>query len=497
MNSTEPTALLRQAVALHQRGQFDAAEDLYRQVLAHNDRQFDALHLLGVLARQRGDAEAARALIERALQIDPSQANAHCNLGAALQDLQLPDQALQQYDIAIVLQPAYALAWNNRGNALRRMQAFEAALASYDKALCCQPEYAEAYFNWATVLHDLGEYDAALDGFMRAVTLRPNYADAWCNHGLALQMLGRYDDALAIYDRSLSMASNHAASWRNRGTLLRKMQRDDDALHSYEQALASDPHDANTHLFYGNLLREHKRNEEAIAAYQRARACGAGTTQINYLLAALGVEAAPQASPPDYVKDLFDNYAERFDAHLRDVLHYRTPELIVAALQKVTTSFGDVVDLGCGTGLCGPLLKPFATSLTGVDLSPRMLDRASDTAIYDRLACADLVEFLHAQDGSFDLAIAADVLVYIGDLAPLLIALQRALRTNGLFAFSVESHTGNGYVLRASQRYAHAEAYLRDVVAANGWTFVSLESQTLRHDDGVPIAGYVVVARRS
>jgi predicted TPR repeat methyltransferase len=497
MSALELAALLQQAVALHQRGQFDAAEACYRQVLARDANQFDALHLSGVLARQRGDAQSARVLIERALQIDPQQAAAHCNLGAALQDLDLPKQALHQYELAIVLNPAYALAWNNHGNALRRARYFDAALISYENALCCQPDYAEAHYNVATALHSLGEYHEAAAGFRHALVLRPNYPDAWCNHGLALQMAGLCEAALVSYDRALSIAPSHATSWRNRGTALRKLQRDDEALYSYEQAIEHDPRDADTYLFYGNLLRELKRDEAAIKAYRQARICGADVDQVDYLLAALGAEAAPQSSPVNYVKDLFDNYAERFDTHLRDVLQYRTPELLLAALQNASTHFGDVVDLGCGTGLCGPLLRPFASSVTGVDLSPRMLEKARDGGAYDDLVCAEAEEFLRTQPARFDLAIAADVLVYIGNLAPLFAALSHALRTDGVFAFSVESHTGEGYVLRASQRYAHAETYLRDVATEHGWAIVGLESHVLRYDDGLPIEGYLIIARRT
>jgi len=494
LDATAVAAMMQQALSLHQRGQLTEAERLYRQVLQSEPQHFDALHLLGVLARQDGHPRLALELIGQALRVDPYQAVAHCNIGAALQDLNQPERALHHYERALALNPNYALALNNRGNTLRKLQRYDEALCSYEEALRCKPDYAEAYYNQATVLHKLARFDEALAGFQQALRYKPDYPDAWCNHGLALQMLQRYDEALASYEQALQRAPQHAVSWCNRGTALRKMQRHEEALRSYDLALQCAPKMADAHLFRGNTLRALSRPDEAIASYRCALEYGADPEQVHYALAALGAEAAPAASPADYVKNLFDRYANHFDHHLQDVLHYRTPELLVAALHKMNISEPcDTIDLGCGTGLCGILLKPFSRCLIGVDLSPNMLEKARQREVYDQLACGDIVEFLQPTIDCYDLAVAADVLVYIGDLAPIFQALQCALRNGGVFAFSVEDHDGDGFVLRASHRFAHSAAYLKSTASDFGFRIEAMDRQVLRYDDGVAINGRLVL----
>lgn len=487
-------ATLQHALSMHQQGQFKQAEILYRQVLQQQPQHFDALHLLGVLARQRGDPGLALELIEQALQVDPNQAVAHCNLGAALQDLNQPDRALRHYERALEIKPDYALALNNRGNALRKLQRYDEALSSYHAALRCKPDYAEAHYNRATVLYKLARYDEALIGFEQALQYKADYPDAWCNLGLALQKLQRHEDALASYERALKLAPQHAASWCGRGTALRKLLRYEEALSSYDTALQFAPELADAHLFRANTLRALKRTEEAIESFRRALQHGADPEQVHYALAALGAEEMPSASPSGYVKNLFDDYADHFDHHLLDVLHYRTPELLIAALRKFGIGAAcDSVDLGCGTGLCGPLLRPFSVSLAGVDLSPRMLEKARERDVYDSLECADIVEFLRRDADRYDLAVAADVLVYVGDLSPVFQALHHALRHGGVFAFSVEEHLGTDYVLRASHRFAHAADYLKRTAEDSGFVIESIERQVLRYDDNVAIHGYLVL----
>lgn len=499
MNPTDAAAIsatLKQALALHQQGRFNDAERLYRRVLQSQPRHFDALHLLGVLARQGGHPQLALEWIEQALQVDPNQAVAHCNIGAVFQDLNRPESALSHYERALEIQPDYVLALNNRGNVLRKLRRPDDALRSYEAALHSKPDYAEAHYNRATVLHKLERFEEALAGFEQALRYKPDYADAWCNHGLALQNLQRYPEALASYERALQLQPKHAASWCSRGTVLRKLQRFDEALRSYDLALQHDPKFADAHLFRANILRALMRIDEAIDSYRQALAHGADPGQVHYVLAALGGEATPPTAPAEYVKKLFDDYADRFDHHLVDVLHYRTPELLLAQIRKFSIGDCDSIDLGCGTGLCGPLLRDFSHSLTGVDLSSRMLDKARQREVYDRLECGDIVEFLQRNTDCYDLAVAADVLVYIGDLAPIFRALRGALRSDGVFAFSVEEHLGEGFVLNASHRFAHAADYLEGVAGDFGFSIASMEKQVLRYDDGVAINGYLVLATR-
>ena len=488
--------LLTDAVGQHQRGQLDAAKALYERVLASDPRQPDALHFLGVIARQQGDASRAVGLITAAIAIRPGRANQHCNLGAALQDLGRADEALANYDEAVTLDPHYALAFCNRGNALRHLGRFEDALASYERALALRPAYPEAWCNRAIVFNDLGRYEEALHSADQAVAASPNYADAWVARANALQGQGRFSEALTSYDRALVLKEDGAIDCA-RGTALQRLQRFDEALLAYQRAIALRPAHPLAHHYRANTLRALGRIAEAIAGYTTALALGGERAQIEFSLAALGAGEAPAASPPAYIKDLFDQYAGHFDEHLVGQLGYNTPALLDAEIARHAMVDAEVLDLGCGTGLCGPYLRRYARRLTGVDLSGRMLDKARERGLYDALVCADIVGYLADAPARIDLIVAADVLVYVGDLSDLLRRAARALRPGGLFCFSVEAGEGDGFTLQPSQRFAHSLNYLERLAHAHGFTLSAHARQPLRSDGEQPVLGHIVTLMRN
>jgi predicted TPR repeat methyltransferase len=506
-SETDPTALLRQAVQLHQHGRFADAQALYRRVLAANPRQFDALHLLGVIERQQGRPARAAELIRGALQVDPAQARAHVNLGAALQDLGDAPGALAAYDTALRLDPRYALAWDNRGNTLRRLGRPDGALDSYERALALGGSNPAAWHHRALALADLGRHEDAVASAERALALRPAFPDALLALGNALQALGRLPEAVCAYERALALDGNGSAEaggaelWCARGAALKKAGRIEEALTSYDRALALRPGYAQAELFRANALRVLGRRDEAVAAYERALALGGDAEEIGFALAALGAGAAPEAAPAGYVKGLFDQYAGHFDRHLVDVLGYRTPALLEALLRPhVAAPLDAALDLGCGTGLCGAFLRPLARRVAGVDLSQRMLDKARATGLYDDLACADIVDYLDRADGAWDLVVAADVLVYFGDLRTVIDRVRRALRPGGLFAFSCEALetagvAAGGFAITASNRYAHARAYVDACAGAAGFDRVDGTHGKLRREHGTDVAGHLVLLR--
>jgi predicted TPR repeat methyltransferase len=491
------TQLLQQAVALHQRGSLAQAEILYGEVLRRDPGNFDALHLLGVIARQAGACDEAIRLIGQAIAIDPDKAIAHCNLGAALQDARRHDEALASFDRALALQPRYPMALVNRGNALRKLGRLADALADYDAALALQPGYVDALCNRGVALHQLGQPEQALDSYGRALSAAPGHSPSYAGAAATLQSLGRHEEAVETYRNAIEADPDNAQAWSAYGTLLLRMGDSQHALDCHNRALALAPGDAQAHLHYANALRALNQHEAAIAAYRDALACGADADAVSYHLAALGVQPAPAAPPAHYVAALFDQYADGFDQHLQQVLHYRVPGLLMAALAgRLHPGLADVIDLGCGTGLCGPLLRPYARALAGVDLSPQMLEQARRRGVYDELVCADMAAALRGR--SADLLVAADVLVYLGDLQPLFSAAGDALRAGAVFAFSVEALQGDGeYALRRSGRYAHTAAYLHTLAQAHCFTVDSLAPHTLRQDAGEDVAGYIAVLSRN
>jgi len=243
--------------------------------------------------------------------------------------------------------------------------------------------------------------------------------------------------------------------------------------------------------------------EAAITAFRRALKLdpedrlGAGLRLAR--LRARKPQTMARAMSPAYVRTLFDQYAGRFDRELVEALHYSGPALIAAALVKTAGErrFKRVLDLGCGTGLMGEAIRGRAEQLIGVDLSENMVGAARRKQIYDRLAVADLAYFLAAEPETFDLILAADVFVYLPDLKPVCAAVAHKLLPDGLFAFTVETHEGDGAILRDTLRFAHSERHLRDAASAAGMRILLLENVATRQEQNRPVEGLLAVLGES
>jgi predicted TPR repeat methyltransferase len=213
-------------------------------------------------------------------------------------------------------------------------------------------------------------------------------------------------------------------------------------------------------------------------------------------LALIGRAPQADAPPSAFVEALFDQYADGFDASLVGRLGYRVPALLSEAIHMPAgRDFRLALDLGCGTGLMGELLRPTVARLEGFDISARMLAKARARRLYDRLEKADLQDFRYA-GGRPDLVTAADVFMYVGALDRVVKTVAGLLAPDGLFAFSVEKLAGEGdFVLQPSRRYAHSQAYVRRVLGDNGLAVQLLEEHVIRQDRGEPIVGLIVVAK--
>jgi predicted TPR repeat methyltransferase len=271
------------------------------------------------------------------------------------------------------------------------------------------------------------------------------------------------------------------------------------AVEAYREHVEGHPEDLEALEKLAAVLGRLGRTEEELSARRElavkvSRRLGVAAEHdeavIEFEMASIGAAEAPGAVPAAYVAATFDQFADRFDHELRDRLSYRGPEQIAERLGRL---FGerrgslDVCDAGCGTGLLGPLLRPFARTLVGVDLSPRMLEKAGSRGVYDELWAAELTAYLESRPGSFDVVTAADVFVYIGDLRPVLAAMGAALRPGGAVFFSVERATEGTYDLQANARYAHSIEHVRAAAAEAGLREVSIEQEVLRKERLSPV----------
>jgi predicted TPR repeat methyltransferase len=270
------------------------------------------------------------------------------------------------------------------------------------------------------------------------------------------------------------------------------------------QAIEMAPGFASAWFTLGDIRAQLGEREVAISAFRRALVSDPGDRHgASLRLMLLGADKL-SAMPPAYVRALFDQYAPRFESALVDDLDYRGPALLFKAVLSARASirkpafFRRAIDLGCGTGLAAAAFAREVDHFTGIDLSPRMIEQARLSGLYAELEVADMLTGLIGKpDASAELILAADAMVYVADLAPVLAQARRVLVAGGLLAFTVETHGGDGVILGEGLRYAHGAACVRALITEVGLTLSRCEDLSARNEDNTPVPGLVVVATRT
>ncbi|EHM01026.1 tetratricopeptide repeat protein [Acetobacteraceae bacterium AT-5844] len=369
----------------------------------------------------------------------------------------------------------------------------------YRQVLALRPGDANALNLLGQLARARGDLAEAIELTGRALAAQPGAPVFLAAHGAVLAEAGRLERAVKVLRAAVAARPNDAVSLRNLGQALTAAGRAGEALGPLRQAVALQPAAGAAHLALAHACREAGRVEEAADHARHAAADPALAGQAQFLLAALGVAPAPDRAPAAYVRELFDQYAARFDEDLTSRLGYRTPQALAELLAGAGIAPDNsrrVLDLGCGTGLSGVALAPFAARLEGLDLSPRMLAAAKARGLYHALHEADLMAFLPAQRGAWDVVAAADVLNYLGDLAPVMPAIAAALAPGGVAAFSVEAGEEAPFALGPGMRYRHQPAHLRGLFAATGLAVLAEQESVLRQEKGQAVPGLLWVLRK-
>jgi predicted TPR repeat methyltransferase len=391
--------------------------------------------------------------------------------------------------------------------------------------------------HYAGVLaHQQGRFDEAVALIERSLAQVSDRADWQSNLGIALQSQGRFEDAIAAYQRAIALDPGHANAHSNLGVLLRATGKPVEAEAAYRAAIRLDPDHIDAYANLGILLNGLKRSQEAVACFckvitlrpkhREARRllalahCTLGEVNeavrifeewvaeqpedpiARHMLAACSGRDVPERASNGFVEGTFDSFAASFESKLAK-LSYRAPALVAAMLEDSGTEANrslDVLDAGCGTGLCGPLLVPYARHLTGVDLSAGMLTQAKEKNCYDVLEKRELTEYLRERPEAFDVIVSADTLVYFGALDQILAAAAGALRPRGLLIFTLEHAANAGtaadYRLELHGRYAHSRGYVERLLAGVG-LIPEITPAELRMEAGTPVAGLVIRASKS
>jgi predicted TPR repeat methyltransferase len=377
----------------------------------------------------------------------------------------------------------------------------ETAIRLFNQAIERGEESTEVYTNLGSALQTCNRIDEAINAFRQAIRINPNYILAHNNLGNALREVGENDEAIASFQHALSLSPTDGLVHFNLGNALYAVGELDEAIASFKNALAIDPDNETILHNLAMSLMESGKTDDAANQFKHILQLDSNNLQAKTLLSALQGEEGATDAHLENVEKYFDDFAENFDEYLVEKLEYKTPEIINQSVRSLINPENkelDVLDLGCGTGLCGPLFRGLARTLIGNDLSEMMLEKAKDRDVYDELVSGDMVSLLNASSDAFDLIIAVDVFVYIVDLAPIFLASAKALRAGGLFAFSLEAdEEGESFVLRPSGRYAHSMSYIRRLMDIADLQELSLESCVLRKDMNLPVNGYICVFGKS
>jgi len=436
------TKKLTRALQLHKKGETRQAAKLYQSVLHSDPGNADALHYLGILAHRSGEYAEASRLISKAIKFQPNYVDAHKNLGNVLVELQQYTEAELCYRKVIELHPEDPTIWSNLCVVLRYQRKLDEAISAGRTAVQMAPEKPVGWYSLGNVYRVQNKFKKAILNYEKAIALNPHFSVAYdslcqCTYRM---------------ERSSLLGGRH---WKK-------------SIRAYERWLAVEPENP-TAVF---MLKALKGDENILRA------------------------------PDEVVRGIFDSAANEFDQHIRG-LEYRVPELIATRLKAhlgPPNAQLNILDGGCGTGLCAQYLKPYAAKLTGVDLSSGMLAKARTLNLYDELIESELTTWIKQSKDAFDVVVFGDTLCYFGDLGEVIQASAGAVRNNGLLVFSVEKMSADtrqsGYELQPFGRYIHSKRYIDDTLSSAAFMGMEYLEKTIRMEILEPVTGLIVSARK-
>lgn len=464
-SDVNPQKSLHLASDLKAKGELAAAEATLKSLIAQHPKFVAAYNNLGAVYFAQGKYAEAVSVYQVALDLQPNYADVYYNLGLSFAKLNRLLEAVNAFDALLTLIPTHVGALFQLGRLRMQQEKYELAMHLFSDVLAQFPEHTESQVNLGTCFLKQGQLASAKNHYLNALSSAPDDVQVLFNLGVLSMQQNNMAEALAYYLRVVNIDADHFDAHNNLAFIYLGMRDIPTALSHYQAAL---------HLQPNNVALKH-------------------TIQI------LKQDKNITSSPIEYVRALFDSYADHFDVHLTQTLHYQTPQLLVEMMhQHITTptTTWDVLDLGCGTGLSGEGFKGKVHTLVGVDISEKMLAVAAQKNIYNELVLTDILSFLQNKRDCYDLVIAADTLVYFGDLQEAFTLINQALKQKGLFLFNLEISASNAFQMTESGRFAHSKQYITEIAMKVGLICLEVKAATLRIQNKQPVEGYLYLFAR-
>lgn len=496
-----------QILKLIQENKLEEAKALCQSLLTEDISKIELLDSVGLLYVRLKDFDSAAKFFEKALTLNPKHVEQHINLGNIYLSMGKLEKAKQHLFEALKIDPHHAEGYNNLGRLLYLENLFDEAIPYFEKALRLNPNYWEAHYNLAHSLAQKNQFKAASVHYLEVLRLVPNHSVAHFNLGLIYFEEGRFEEAIKHLQQSLIRETVDNEPENNTEALYYlahahlALGHITEAIEFLEQILKSpniDKKGENHHNLAVLYLRQNNK-PKALYHFEQALKYQPKNDTAKHMVMALKGSQSESGAPKQYIADLFDQYADYYDDHVKEKLQYKVPGLLrnaVGRCMKTHSSAGRVLDLGCGTGLCGITFRDLAAELIGVDISPKMAEKAEALGAYEQVVVSDIKDYLNDPKlQPFDLIIAGDVLVYTGDLGKIFEEVAQALLPKGRFAFTIEHTRDKNYFLNATGRYAHSSDYIHQLAAANHFNIELEETIVLREHEGKAVDGRLFVLK--
>ncbi len=444
---------------------------------------------------ERGDINQALLHYRAALHEAPDYIDAHLSLGKLMLKTNQLNAAITQFNNVRSLHPKHPSICFYLGVTYLMKEQLDNAKRAFEAMLNQNPEHPDTLTNLGVIALKQDKPQEAITRFTEALAFDETHENARNNLAATFIHHNRFENARTHYAVLLEHAPENIEYLYNAGVAEMALGHLDEAGHHFQKVLVQNPNHHATLVNLASIASRLEQTHTAHAYLKRAHKADPSDSSSQFMLDALTQEKAQREASPEYSKNLFDNYALYYEQHMVKALEYRVPQHIARLLHRLQPkTVARALDLGCGTGLSGVVLRDASHHLTGVDLSGSMLNLARDKAIYDELIEEDIITFLKQTPKQYDIITAADVLPYLGSLDAFIKHVKASLTTSGLLLLTHEISQESDWHLQKTARFAHHPDYIKRLARAHDLTIVHQDTIVARkhHDNDLLVMCYAL-----